>query len=162
MSQTPIQFAREVAVMLRRMEGEANVFQQAVATVHGEQGQRIFERGEATSGELIGGYSTDPAYYKKPGSARKARYYAGGYKQFRQEVGRQGGYVDLKLTRSLQLDFNTALTKVSPYRMEVRLKNKHNAKKARGAEEHFGKAIFAPTREERERVVDIMKRKLRP
>lgn len=129
--------------------------------------RRVFNDGLATDGGKIGDYSTTPIYVNndgytglpnrfkpvgknssgnfKNGNPRKSKYYSGGYKAFRNDVGRQTSYVDLELTSAMRLAFVTGRTSRG---FAVGFINTEQSKKAVGNEKRFGKVIFSPNRDE--------------
>lgn len=148
------QFRQEIDDIITRNVKQAKPFQRAVATVHGEMSQRIFEQGEAADGSQIGQYSTTPGTYGMPG--KKAKFYPGGYKQFKQDVGRQSSFVDLKLTRSLQVDFSNGLRKLTPLKYQVAVNQGKNASKWIELEDKYGKDIFDASKSEVDRIQKII------
>ena len=121
---------------------------------------RIFVKGLAADGTKIGDYSNDPIYVSVPypqlrnaGLRKKGRqgkktkrsaFFSKGYKEFRQQAGRQSGFVDLNLTGSL---FNSV--KVGKYQGKVVIffDQDESIVKAQGNEKRFGKEIFTLSRE---------------
>ena len=104
----------------------------AVKQVEAEYKTRIFNKGKATNGDLIGDYSTKPIYISpqspnligvkksniKPigkngqnkfqnGKPHKTAYLANGYKELRQKTGRQSAKVDLNFSGSLFASIQT-------------------------------------------------------
>lgn len=152
------QFVQVIDRFIDDLERDGLVFQQAVTTVIGEMGDRIFEKGLASDGGEIGQYSTKPGTYARPGGVGK--FYEGGYKAFKADIGRDSSKVNLVLTRQLEIGFLNGITKASPTRMQVRMSNKANIDKIEGAERRFRKDIFGATKAERERVVELIEQNL--
>ena len=156
---TTQQFIDQQRAFIEEMSKTGRVFGQAVATVHGEIGQRIFQDGKAVDGNKIGTYSTKPGYFKMP-TQEKAKFYDGGYKEFRQANDRESSFVNLVLTSTLQTDFNTGLKKVSPVKYQSRLKNVDNAKKVADLENKYNTEIFGISDAERNRIIELIERNM--
>lgn len=84
-----------------------------------------------------------------------SKYFATGYKGYRENVGRQTGYIDLVLTGELRLDFSNGKKetpeprKINELEYHIRLDKQINLDKREGLEEKYGE-IFAVSNEERE------------
>lgn len=127
-----------------------------------EIADRIFEKGQASDLSLIGQYSTKPIYIQKSKSPRKAGiekkktlFFKGGYKEFKQKIGR-GEKVNLRVFNRLQLDFLSPRKVNLPNGVRYELKEEVNVKKKVGAEDRFKKPIFNLTKEERITVVNTV------
>lgn len=149
----------------------------AATGTHAEMTRRIFERGENANGGKIGSYNTtnelwiDPDKYpkspsprSKPGSNRTAKktvYYTS-YKAVRDGMGRESGFVNLRMNNDLQSDFANASVSASsdeiatptPKKVDantyvVALSRSENVEKKKGLEQKYGK-IFATTKQEKE------------
>ena len=142
--------------------------------------RRVFNDGLSTDGGKIGDYSTKPIYVNKDGytglpnrfkpvgktrsgnfkngNERKSKYYSGGYKEFRNDVGRQTSYVDLELTSSMRLAFVTGRTGKG---YAVGFINREQSQKAVGNEKRFGKLIFSPNRDEVNKAIGAGYREIR-
>jgi hypothetical protein len=78
-------------------------------TTYEKHETRIFEQGKNASGNKIGDYSTkgitiesknSPQKFKgkdKDGNPTVSKYFPGGYRQFRQTIGRESSFVNLEL-----------------------------------------------------------------
>ena len=161
---TPFEFGNRLNRKITSLEKENIPFKIAVQTTHALRMTRIFDRGELTSGGQIGQYSTKPIYInaKKYGfsfvgqgknqarrnskAKRITKYFAEGYKGFRQFVKRPVNTINLGLTYDLRFDLSNSKSlnqpgkaeKVSPHEYIERLKRPHNVKKFAGIEERFG------------------------
>lgn len=145
----------------------------AAFTATAKMGERIFDEGKTQSGSDIGDYSTKPLYVSlavapKPkgsptgktgkskfedGRIHKSKYFEQGYKGYRDNVGRQTGFVDLSLTGELRMDFgNQKLTaeprKINNLEYQIRLDKEVNQNKREGADEKYG-IVFSPSETER-------------
>jgi hypothetical protein len=125
-----------------------------------EIADRVFDKGKATDGSLIGEYSTKPIYIEQSKSPRaagerkaKTYFFKGGYREFKSKIGR-GTKVNLKVFGRLQMDFLTPKKVNIANGVKYELKNDENVKKKVGAEDHFKKDIFNLTKEERITIVN--------
>lgn len=153
----------------------------AAFTTTAEMGGRIFDEGDKADGSPISGqYSTKPIYVnpdtlsvkknigvlsgktgqttfksgKREGEKHKTKYLAGGYKELRDKVGRQTGFVDLRFSGELRLDFGNDKTiaeprKVDDLEYQIRLDKDINQKKREGMEEKYGN-IFSVSESEKD------------
>lgn len=134
--------------------GLPRVTEIAARTAMAEMGRRIFTRGLNSAGRKIGEYSTKPIYISKSKTpSGSGGYFAGGYKEFKQSIGR-GSKVNFRLFNQLQNDFAGGNikaprpTKESRFSYIVRLKDEFNEKKRKGLEERFT-ITFDPSKSER-------------
>lgn len=102
----------------------------------------------------------------KNGNPRKSRYFPGGYKEFRDKIGRETRFVNLSLTGDLQSDFanagtiSTTLKSVKPIKISsleyvTALKRGINKEKRAGMEKKYG-PIFQLTNEEIKNFFDVL------
>ena len=137
----------------------------AAFSVHSMVAERIFEKGQNAGDGKIGDYNNSKKIYVNPkispkkftakGKSGKTKFKNGNshktgffdsYKSFRQKIGRQTAFVDLKLSGQLQKDFTNSLQKSSGYWISG-VKNKANVGKVEGAEDKY-KNIFKLTKKE--------------
>jgi hypothetical protein len=134
------------------------IFYLAVQGTHSEMSERIFIRGENVTGKtfqystkesIISDVNSPIKFVKKPSkkddvnrfqpikqpskNGKKGyygRYFAGGYKEFRNFVGRKSSYVNFDLTGELKMDFNNGSTatpeKVNDFEYVIRLNRLRN------------------------------------
>lgn len=164
--------------------------QLASIEVHRTMGERIFLKGEAANESLIGHYNTTtPIYVNPKNSPRKfptggktgnrravkgqktasgrqkktahktAFFYS--YRDFRQTIGRPVDKVNLDLSGRLRSEFVSGIRKVNDREYVSYLRTRQSIGKARGAERHFGKRIFALTAEERALFVKVLQEETR-
>lgn len=139
---------------------------------------RIHEQGQATNLTDIGKYSTKPIYItfkqnpgrsfgkptgktglskfksgKRKGENHRSKYFAGGYNQFKTEIGRnQLGKVNLSLSGQL----NNQLTIVTnQYGFTIGWPNAEMKKRADALEKKYGKPIWDMSEKEREVAIEI-------
>lgn len=83
-----------------------------------------------------------------------SKYFATGYKGYRENVGRQTGFIDLSLTGELRMDFGNQKQvaeprKISEEEYQIRLDKDINQKKRGGMEEKYG-TIFSVSESEKD------------
>lgn len=144
-----------------------DVVKVASEQLQGDIETRIWTDHKATDGNEIGTYSTDPMYASlewnskfvrsigngrgknsssstfKNGKKRKSKYYAGGYKEYKQDV-KGVSEVNLELTGQLRQDFGWTLHKG----YAVIGFGKYGAKLWSYLEEKYSKPIFTASDEE--------------
>lgn len=173
MSQTWDDFLQRQQAFINELQGEAKAFGIAVSSTHSDVSERIFVKGEASDGSVIGYYNSgDPLYIDtkvnaptqvpprgKPGhernvANRKTTYFES-YRDFRiSQADREADFVNLRLTGVLQSDFNTGLVQINATTWQAILKNAANVKKARGNEDRFKKKIFDVTQTEQTKLAE--------
>lgn len=134
---------------------------------------RVFNEGKNVNGYSMWRYSTKPLYvnpHKSPksfpvagknstkqkfnnGETRKTRYFSGGYKDFRNKIGRRIDVVDLQLTGTLKANYQ--LVK-SSNGYEVGFLSSKQAKIARRHEERFGAKIFGLSKKDAQITANIV------
>lgn len=159
----------------------------AVRSVMAVQHSRIFEEGKSSAGGAIGSYNDKDELYVnpstlpravsprgKPGKSkniqnRKTVYFKS-YEDLRSEVGRESGFVNIRLSGDLQSDFaNASLTsdvikapepvKISNLEYHVTLKRDINIKKKAGLEKKYG-PIFKLTEREKTFYFDVLRKEI--
>ena len=159
----------------------------AVRSVMADMAVRIFEDGLDSSGSKIGTYNSKDELYVKPSvlprnvaprgkpgkernvQSRKTTYFKS-YKDLRSEVGRESGFINLRLTNDLQSDWANARvrdgvaktpnpTRVSNHEYRITLKRQVNIDKKRGLEKRFG-PIFKLTKQEEQNYARYLRKEL--
>jgi len=112
-------------------------------TAHAEQVTRIFEDGKKSNGANIGKYKNDS------------------YKKLRAQKGRETGFINLRLSGALQIDYSNGLktTKKDSQTQVVLLKSNRNAVIVEAQEKRFGD-IFELTKEEVDLFINTTTREL--
>lgn len=87
--------------------------------------------------------------------------YFQGWKEFRQVQGVESNYVNLNYVGDLKSDFERPAKKIDVNLYEVDLSRDLNNKKAKGNEEHFGKIIFVPSKEEIKELLRVTENELK-
>lgn len=161
---TPLEYAMKLDRLITSLQTENKPFKIAVQTVHALRITRIFDKGQTSQGGQIGQYSTKPIYVnaKKYGfsfkgqgknqarrsktATRVTKYFAEGYKGFRQFVKRPIAFINLGLTYDMRFDLSNSRSlnrvglpdKLSPSEYVERFKRPHNAEKFAGQEKKHG------------------------
>jgi len=96
----------------------------------------------------------------KDGKSHKSKYFASGYKGYRENVGRQTDYVDLKLSGELRMDFNNDREIAEPRKInnleyQIRLDKPINQKKREGLGDKYG-TIFTLSDQEKEHFFEVV------
>lgn len=171
------QYIQELDRRLKRLEDAVDKsVQSAASTILAESTVRIFSKGQAPDGSKIGEYSTKPMVVRtdKQGNSKSSpvqlkpvtfhpyraetrqrtgakgfygKDYAGGYKQFKQDIGR-GSEVNFRLFGDLQLDYANSLSKIGN-RYVAGVKRVNNGNKVRGLMSRFGEDVFDHSESER-------------
>lgn len=163
------------------------IMERAVRSVMAEAVVRIFEEGKNSSGGKIGSYNATKELYVNPNTlprnvaprgkpgkeknvqSRKTVYFKS-YKDLRSEVGRESGFVNIRLTNDLQSDYANAQVsgstiatpeplKISNTEYRITLKRTINQKKRAGLEAKYGN-IFFLTQGEKERYFDVLRKEV--
>lgn len=143
---------------------DPRVLNKAVISLFGDMDQRIFVDGMAADGSPIGKYGTKPMYVNpkelpvklppigktgkkqfKDGKPHVTRYFAGGWKDVRNQTGRRIDRVNLDFTGGLHSGFSVDVSGKNP---TIGFIDDLSAEKAEGNEDHFGKLIFDLTDKE--------------
>lgn len=162
---TVAQFSAKIDQKIRELNSD-RILRTAVFAVNEARIKRIFEKGQNSGGGKIGNYnSTKPIYVSpedapravnkrgKTGKAIKSGYYPS-YKVFRQAMGRESGFINLRLNNELQSDLanaqlsktSSAIAGVNPIKVSnteynVTLKKPINQKKIEVLEGRFGNIL---------------------
>lgn len=103
---------------------------------------RIFQKGQDSTGSTIGQYGTNPISISKKNQARNTgkTYFKGGYAQYKSEVGKNPGYVILRNTDQMMMDYGVVSNGAD---FGIGFQNQVNADKAGWMTEKYDKDIFA-------------------
>ncbi len=152
---TTKEFNRKLDEQLKKIE-DAKFLLTCVSEVHSRQVKRIFEKGLTGDGVKIGSYnSTNPLYVDpdkspkkfpttgktgsdtfKDGRKHKTGYFDS-YKAFRQAIGREINFVNLRLTENLKFDFTNSLT-LNGRVYQTGVNRKENSDKVSGIASKYG------------------------
>lgn len=162
---TTAEFTKKLDGKIAELQ-KGNALKIAVLAINTERTARIFSDGLNSAGGKIGSYnSTKPVYINpddapkrgnqvgKSGKKIKSLYYPS-YKAFRQGMGRESNFVNVRLNNELQNDLGSgALSKgadrivepkpiqVNVNKYKITLKKEINQKKVEGLERKFGKFL---------------------
>jgi hypothetical protein len=131
-------------IVLKKMQ-DPNTFNRAVKvavqTVLTEQKNRIFLQGEAVEGK-IGAYGTNPISISKKNQARNTgkTYFKGGYAEYKTDIGKNPGYVNLRNTDQMYFDY--AFFDLGPGSYGIGFNNNVNFDKSQWMEAKYKKPIF--------------------
>jgi hypothetical protein len=128
----------------------------ALSNVLAIQKPRIFSQGFDAKGQKIGVYSTRPASISKKNQARDTgrTYFKGGYAEYKRAVGKNPGYVNLRNTDQMMMDYGLM---GSGLNYGFGFQNNTNFNKSQWAEQHFGlKQIFDISKNEENVLADSL------
>lgn len=133
---------------INKLRRDDRGIRKALSTVLAVQKQRIFSKGQAAEGGKIGRYSKKPASISRKNQARQTghSYFAGGYAQYKSKIGKNPGFVNLRNTDQMMMDYTLQILGNDTYGFGF--SNEFNFDKSQWAEEHFDKNIFDESRAE--------------
>lgn len=116
---------------------------------------RIFAQGFDAKGQKIGTYSTKPISISKKQQARQTgkTYFEGGYAEYKKAVGRNPGFVILRNTDQMMMDYGIV---GSPMNYGFGFQNQDNYKKSQWMEEKYQKDIFDLSNYEENILADVL------
>jgi len=116
---------------------------------------RIFDKGLDANGSKIGSYSTKPISIAKSKQARNTgkTYFAGGYSAYKSAVGKNPGYVNLRNTDQMMMDYGIVQSGSS---YGFGFQNDDNHDKSQWMEEKYGKDIFSLSEKEIDVLADVL------
>lgn len=124
----------------------------ALTTVLAVHKPRIFNSGYDARGVRIGTYSTNPISISKKSQARATgkTYFKGGYAEYKTAVGRNPGYVNLRNTDQMYVDYGLVGSTGFGF------SNSENYKKSQWMEEKYKKDIFVLSTNELNILADVL------
>lgn len=128
----------------------------ALTTVLAVQKQRIFQQGRDSSKGQIGTYSTKPISISKKNQARNTGQtrFPGGYAQYKSAIGKNPGFVNLRNTDQMQMDYGIV---VSGDNFSFGFQNAINYQKSEWLQDKYKKDIFPLTDDELNVLADSLK-----
>lgn len=128
----------------------------ALTTVFAIHKPRIFEQGQDAKKQKIGTYSTEPASISKKNQARNTgkTYFKGGYSEYKKAIGKNPGFVNLRNTDQLQMDYQLI---VDGDKYGFGFQNGFNFNKSQWLQEKYDKDIFDLTDHEINIFADTLK-----
>jgi hypothetical protein len=140
-------------IVLKKMSDIAQ-FDRAVkvgiqAVLLQQKGRVFFEGQDASSGK-IGQYSTNPISIAKNKQARNTgkTYFPGGYAEYKSAIGKNPGYVNLRNTDQMNMDY--AFFDLGNSSYGLGFANPENFNKSKWMEEKYGTSIFNQSQKEGE------------
>jgi hypothetical protein len=122
--------------------------------------KRIFESGKSALGAQIGTYGTKPISIAKKNQARQTghSYFKGGYSQYKREIGKNPGFVILRNTDQMQVDYGLQVLGSGSF--GYGFTNSKNYDKSQWVQDKYDKDIFALSTSEQDLIGDIMTKEL--
>jgi hypothetical protein len=117
---------------------------------------RIFQQGQDSKKSKIGTYSTKPISISKKNQARNTgkTYFKGGYAEYKSDIGKNPGYVNLRNTDQMMMDYQLI---VNGDKFGFGFQNNTNYDKSQWMQEKYDKDIFDLTEEELNVLADTLK-----
>jgi len=118
--------------------------------------KRIFELGRDATGSIIGLYGINPISISKKNQARQTghTYFKGGYAQYKKEIGKNPGFVNLRNTDQMQIDYGLMFLGNNSF--GYGFTNSTNYKKSQWLQEKYDKDIFILSDVEKDLISDTM------
>lgn len=116
---------------------------------------RIFQKGQDSTGSTIGQYGTNPISISKKNQARNTgkTYFKGGYAEYKSAVGKNPGYVILRNTDQMMMDYGLVSNGAD---FGIGFQNQVNADKAGWLSEKYNKNVFALSDHELEILASVI------
>jgi hypothetical protein len=126
----------------------------ALTTILAIHKQRIFSQGFDAKGVKIGQYSTKPAHISKDQQARNTgrTNFKGGYAEYKRAVGRNPGFVILRNTDQMMMDYGLVGANMS---YGFGFQNRENYQKMQWLQNKYQKDIADISKFEIETLADI-------
>lgn len=120
----------------------------ALSSVLALQKRRIFQAGQAADGSKIGTYGTNPESISKKQQAQNTgkTYFKGGYSEYKSLIGKNPGYVILRNTDQMMMDYNMFV--LGNNQWGLGFANDTNFDKSQWMEDKYKKDIFNDSAEE--------------
>lgn len=128
----------------------------ALTTVLAIHKPRIFESGQDAKKQKIGTYSTKPISISKNAQSRNTgkTYFKGGYSEYKSAVGKNPGFVNLRNTDQMQMDYQLI---VDGDKYGFGFQNNTNFNKSQWLQDKYDKDIFDLTDQEINIFADTLK-----
>lgn len=141
---------------LKKVIHSDKVMRVSLSTVLAIQKPRIFEQGQDSKKSKIGTYSTNPISISKKNQARNTgkTYFKGGYAEYKSAVGKNPGYVNLRNTDQMMMDYQLI---VNGDRYGFGFQNHFNYEKSEWLQDKYDKNIFDLTEQELNVLADTLK-----
>lgn len=118
--------------------------------------KRIFESGLDMESSKIGTYGTNPTSIAKKNQSRDTghTYFKGGYAQYKSEIGKNPGFVNLRNTDQMQMDYGLMFLGNNTYGFGFT--NKLNFDKSQWLQDKYDKDIFELSNSEQEILANVL------
>lgn len=135
------------------------VMRTAISTVLAIHKPRIFEKGLDASGVKIGTYSSNPISIARSKQARNTgqTYFPGGYAEYKSAVGKNPGYVILRNTDQMMVDYGIRQTGAD---FGLGFQNTENFNKSMWMQDKYDKQIFDHTDKELDVLAQVLEREI--
>lgn len=127
----------------------------ALSSTLAVQKQRIFSQGFDAKGQKIGTYGTKPISISRKNQARDTgkTFFRGGYAQYKRETGKNPGFVNLRNTDQMMMDYGLQGTNLN---YGFGFQNTENYNKSQWMEEKYRRPIFPLSRNEERVLADVL------
>lgn len=117
---------------------------------------RIFKQGFDSKGVQMGTYSSKPASISRKQQARNTgkTYFKGGYSEYKSLVGKNPGFVILRNTDQMMMDYG--LIEMGASTFGYGFQNEENFKKSQWAETKYKKQIFRLSKSEEDLIAKVL------
>jgi hypothetical protein len=141
---------------LKKIATSDKVMRVSLTTVLAIHKPRIFQQGQDSKKSKIGTYSTKPISISKKNQARNTgkTYFKGGYAEYKSDIGKNPGYVNLRNTDQMMMDYQLI---VNGDKFGFGFQNNTNYDKSQWMQEKYDKDIFDLTEEELNVLADTLK-----
>lgn len=147
--------ANELTGLIQRINNairDDRHFRIALTTTLAIHKPRIFEKGLDSVGQKIGTYSTNPISISRKNQARNTgkTYFKGGYAEYKSDIGKNPGYVNLVNIGQMQHDYGLVGSRAYGFQNAV------NNDKSVWMEEKYKKEIFSISNDELNTLTNIL------
>ncbi len=127
---------------LEALKNDPRIIKTALSSVLPAHKNRIFKDGLDSTGNKIGTYSTKATSISKKQQARNTgkTYFKGGYSEYKSAVGRNPGFVNLRNTDQMMMDYG--LLQLGGSTFGFGFQNEENYKKSQWNETKYKRKIF--------------------
>jgi hypothetical protein len=128
----------------------------ALTSILALQKKRIFQNGQAADNSKIGTYGTKSASISKKQQAKNTghTYFKGGYSQYKSEIGKNPGFVILRNTDQMMMDYGMFVLGNNQWGLGYG--NDTNFDKSQWMEDKYKKDIFDQTDQEDQTLESIL------
>lgn len=127
----------------------------AISSVLAIHKPRIFEKGLDGNDTKIGTYSTNPISISRKNQARQTgkTYFKSGYAEYKKEIGKNPGYVNLRNTDQMMQDYGL---RISGGNFGLGFQNELNYNKSQWMQTKYNKDIFDHDDNELKVLADVL------